>query len=191
MPESYENKYRANESFSVQSQCCACGQSRKQYAFITSAAHMALGPLACHRENAVWCQIGGRSISTTRTSVLQGVTFFQRDRTVKLTDHSLQAWLPSSVLRGVLVADRWSIRAGHRLLPAAVWTLIFPTDRCPGLSHRVRSAGFDTRVGFARSAASSAVNRRCREVRSVISNPLSRHMPRRTPTCVYLSCPPY
>ena len=40
----------------------------------------------------------------------------------------LQAGPPSSVSPGVLLAYRWTIRAGHRLMLAAGCTLIYPTD---------------------------------------------------------------
>ena len=118
-----------------------------------------------------------------------GATVHLSTAWVRVAHACLQAWLPSSVSRGVLVADRWSIRAGHRLLPAAVWTLIFPTYRCPCFSHWLRPAGFDTRVGLARYAASSAVNRRHEKVRSVISNPLTHRTPVRAPH-LYTTCDP-
>ena len=57
MPESYENKYRANEScFSSVKMLCMWSEPQAICFHHVSGAHVALGPLTCHRENVVWCQ---------------------------------------------------------------------------------------------------------------------------------------
>ena len=45
---------------------------------------------------------------------------------VWITHPCVQAGLPSNEARRILLADRWSIRAGHRLLLAAGCTHLFP-----------------------------------------------------------------
>jgi len=105
----------------------------------------------------------GRS-SSLRSSHVAGMPIagpqWTLSRTVDTT-HLSSAWVcirhachqagrPLSTSCSALLDERWTIRVRHRLLSAAVWTLIFPTYRCPCFSHWLRPAGFDTRVGWAR-----------------------------------------
>ena len=86
-------------------------------------------------------RLGGRSFSLRSAHVARmaiagpGWTLHRTDVAVHLSaarariSHvCLQAGPPSSVSPGVLLAYRWTIRAGHRLMLAAGCTLIYPTD---------------------------------------------------------------